>query len=459
MSMFSHKGAVIPLVLVFGSVFLILLSGLVSFIVFQHRQSVQRVHWNESLEIAEAGIHYARWHLAHAPEDYAFGGIYDFKDPEGTAIGQYQLAVSAPSGCVSAVTIQSTGWTAGSFGSARTVQIQYAKPSLAMYAFLTNSNVWFGFSEELKGLFHSNGGIRMDGIQNSIATSAVTTYTCGEEHGCSPSETKPGIWGAGQGDSEGLWQFPTSNIDFNAITQDLSVLRDAAESSGVYLGQLGLGYHVKFKNNGTIDVYRVKTLKQKVWGWDMEDWVHESNDIATEEFYQNYPLPQNCAPIFVEDNVWVDGDVAGRTTLVAAKLPEVQNNNPKIIINGNITYANQDSALGLIGQKDILIPLYSPDNLQIEAAMLAQKGHVFRYYYPDASWGEPYATYSARNSITTYGSIITNTMWTFAWVDSDGSVISGYRTSDLGYDANLTFSPPPYFPTSGNYEIGAWEEL
>lgn len=448
-----------PLVVVFGFVFLVMLSGLVSYILFQHRQATQRVDWNQALHAAEAGLQYARWHLAHAPEDFAFDGVYDFKDPEGALIGKYQLDVAAPSGCVPGVAIRSTGWTISAPAVQRTAQVQYVRPSLAQYAFLTNSNVWFGESEELKGPFHSNGGMRMDGEQNSLATSAAATYACSEEHGCSPPETKPGIWGSGQGGQEGLWQFPVSNIDFNAITQDLSLLRDQAQASGIYLGQLGLGYHVKFRNNGTIDVYRIKTLKPKVWGWNMEKWVHESNDIATEEFYRNYLLPGGCSPIFIEDNVWVDGEVAGRATLVAAKLPEVQNNNPKIIINGNIIYANQDSALGLIGQRDILIPLYSPDQLEIRAALLAQKGHVYRYYYPSEGWGEPYETYSMRDSIITYGSIISNAMWTFVWGDEDNNIISGYGTTDMNYDPDLTFSPPPYFPTSGEYEVGEWEEL
>ena len=297
----------------------------------------------------------------------------------------------------------------------------------------------------------------MDGTQNSLFTSAKQTYTCGEEQGRFPSQEKPGLWGSGQGGGEGLWQFPTSNIDFDGITQDLSVLRDEAQSSGIYLGQLGLGYHVRFKNNGTIDVYRVKSLKQKVWGWDMVKWINESNDIGTEEFYRNYPLPVSCAPIFIADNVWVDGEVQGKATLVAAKLPEVSNNNAKIIINGNITYSQSDSVLGLIGQKDILIPLYSPNQLQIQASLLAQKGHVMRYYYPP--WNqEPYRTYAVRNSIETYGSIITNTTWAFNWVEDDGDIVSGYRQTEMDYDAYATQNPPPYFPVSGEYEFSAWEE-
>ena len=130
----------------------------------------------------------------------------------------------------------------------------------------------------------------------------------------------------------------------------------------------------------------------------------------------------------------------------------------KIIINGNIDYADSNSVLGLIAQKDILIPLYSPDNLTVKAAMLAQKGHVFRYYYPNWS-AEPYRTYGIRNKITTLGSIITNTLWTFTWVDGGGAAVSGYRTTEMAYDPNLTYNPPPYFPTSGEYEFLNWEEL
>ena len=190
----------------------------------------------------------------------------------------------------------------------------------------------------------------------------------------------------------------------------------------------------------------------------MEKWVEESNDIDKVSLPTNYPIPAGCSPIFVEDTLWVDGDVKGRITLVAARLPDIPGNNAKLIINGNINYIDSNSVLGLISQSDILIPLYSPNNLEIKAAMLAQKGHVFRYYYPKWSQ-EPYKTYAIRNYIETYGSIITNTIWTFTWVDSYGNVVSGYRETEMSYNSDLTYSPPPYFPTVGEYQFISWEEL
>ena len=450
----KEKGTIITLVLVFGSIFLLLLAGLFSFILLQHRQSLQKAARNESLHIAEAGLAYAKWHLLHAEDDFSFGATRPY-----AGIGEYQLEISSPSGCVPAAVITSTAWTSDFPELERKVRIKYAKSSLAKYGFLTNSNVWFRTDEKLSGPFHSNGGIRMDGTQNSLSSSAKETYLCGPEHGCSPPQEKPGIWGEGQGQYEGLWEFPVPAVDFDLITQDLAFLRDEAEDSGIYITQpVDHGYHLEFKSNGTVDVFRVKKIKQKVWGWDGEDWIHESNSIDTEEFVANYQLPATCAPIFVENKVWVSGTVNGRAVVVAAELPEKPNKMKNIIINGNIDYANSNSVLGLIAQRDILIPLYSPDDLEIKAALLAQNGHVFRYYYPHWS-SEPYNSYAIRNYIETYGSIITNAMWTFTWVDGSGSVVSGYRNTNMNYDSNLTYNPPPYFPTAGKPEFIGWEEL
>ena len=465
------KGSIIIWTLVFSSVFLIILGGLFNYFVFQISQNRKTVASSYAFDIAESGINYARWHLAHFPNDFSFSGTYDFKNPSGSVEGKYTLEITPPSACSSAVGIKSTGWQNGFSSEKRSIGVKYAKPSLAKYAFLTNLSAWFGEEEELKGPFHSNGGIRMDGKQNSISSSAKETYICGAEHGCSKSNCNtpcswtskgcqcPGIWGEGDGGKNGLWDFPESNIDFNKVTRDLSLIKSEAQSDGVYLGDSGrYGYHIKFRSDGTFDVYKVSRLEPAVWGYDGNRWVIESNSIRREVFYRNYEMPVNCAPVFVEDNLWVDGEVNGRITVVSAKLPDTPGTNTKIIIGGNIKYVSANSVLGLIAQKDILIPLYSPDDLEVDAAMIAQKGHIFRYYYP-YWWFEPYRTYALRHKITTYGSIITNTIWTFSWVNSSNKVISGYQQTELNYDTKLKYDPPPYFPVTGDYDVVDWEEV
>ena len=54
-----------PLVVVFGAVFLTLLGGLFGFILTQHRSSLRKAALESSFEIAEAGMNYYRWCLNH----------------------------------------------------------------------------------------------------------------------------------------------------------------------------------------------------------------------------------------------------------------------------------------------------------------------------------------------------------------------------------------------------------
>jgi len=81
--------------------------------------------------------------------------------------------------------------------------------------------------------------------------------------------------------------------------------------------------------------------------------------------------------------------------------------------------------------------------------MVAQKGAAQRYYYSG----------SVKNQITVRGSIITNNVWTWSWVNSWGTVISGYRNTVSSYEPALIYNPPPYFPNSGSVQFISWLEL
>ena len=50
-----------------------LFSGLVGFIYMQHKHSLEKASWYEALNVAEAGLNYYRWHLAHNPDDLQDG--------------------------------------------------------------------------------------------------------------------------------------------------------------------------------------------------------------------------------------------------------------------------------------------------------------------------------------------------------------------------------------------------
>ncbi len=453
-------GSILILTLVFTGIFAVVAVGIASVVNYQYKLAQAKIAWHNALNIAEAGLNYYRWHLAHAPTDYQDGTaqpgpyVHDYLDPQGAVFGQYKLEITPPNLCTQNITIQSTGWTSAAPQTKRKLQIKYGKKSLANFAFITNTDAWFGSQETIHGLIHSNGGIHQDGTNDSQVTSARQTYTCTRSQGCSYSQTKPGVWGTGENND--LWSYPVSNIDFNALTVNLAALKNLATSSGIYLPQRGLGYHIRFKADGKIDVYRVTSLETPVTYYDMNgDKKRDSWDIDREEPYPdyfNYQLPSDCVIIFVADNVWVDGTVNGRVTIAAAKLPEVPNNRRNIIINGNILYQqkNGDDVLGLIAQQDIMVPFYSaPNTLEINAAMIAQNGSVYRPYYPN----------DIKDTITVYGSIITNQTWTWTWVSSGSWVTSGYQHTNTQYDSHLTYGPPPSFPSVDEYSILQWEEI
>jgi len=459
----SQRGAALIVVLVFTSIFMIVGIGLLQLVGTLYKTSIKKQSSLRALQIAEAGINYYKWRLSHSPADYSGSGDYDYTDPYGGIIGHYNLQITPPNTGSTIVTIRSTGYINEDPNVHRTLEVKFGQRSLSDYSFFTHSNVWFGEDEEVKGKVHSNGGIRMDGEGDSIIESSREKYICGPEHGCNYIE-HDGVWGTGR--IQELWHFPPAHqvptIDFNSISVNLAGengLKEKAQSAdGDYIGYSGsFGYRIKFNTNpATYDLYRVTSTRSS-YGYDFSDgWQWRYIDIRNQTYVATYPVPANGI-IFVEDQVWVDGTVEGRITLAAANFLATGSDR-SIIINGDISYAAKDGnhVLGLIAQKDILIPLYSPERLEINAAMIAQKGHVFIYNYQASRYG---ASTVVKDYIEVYGSIGTNNIWTWSWVNSQGNVISGYEQTETIFDNNLTYSPPPNFPHKEEYEQISWKEI
>lgn len=454
----KKRGGISILVLVFGVTFSIAITGLVLLTATQYTSSVRTESFEKALTIAQSGAEYYRWHLAHDPLDFTDGtgqpGPYthQISDPYGQTEGMYNLSITPPASGSSIVTINSQGWMVDHPEMKRTVNARYGIPSLAKFSFLHNANVWFGSGITVHGKVFSNGGIRMDGNNDSTVESAKETYTCGSETGCSPSQTRPGVWGSGG--PQALWQFPVPASDFNSLVVDFSNLRTAAQNEGVYLGPSGgYGYHMVFNSDGTVTIRRITSALNRR-GWSVENGCQNLyQQISAESTVGTYSIADNPV-IFAEDHLWVDGVVNGRATIVAARFP-IDLNNMNIWIYNNLTYIAKDghSSLGLFAQNDIYLGLNIPNNFEVNAALLAQRGRVIRHHYR-----YPYCSnYSnaVRTQFVLYGSVISNqkSYWNYGTGPT-----SGFVTRDITYDANLYFEPPPYFPTQGEYEFISWEE-
>jgi len=463
-------------VIVFGSIAVYILSTLVGWASLNIKAGRQAFNREKALQIAEAGIDYYRWHLAHSPTDFQDGTgsagpyVHDFLDKDGNIIGQFSLDITPPPLGSTLATVKSTGSIIGDTPLERKIVVQFAKPSIAKYAVAANDVMRFGAGTEVFGPIHSNRGIRFDGLAHNVVTSAVASYDDPDHSGAnefgvhthvaptdplppSPVPQRTDVFEVGR-------QSPVPAVDFAGITADLAQMKTDAQVNGFYRPSAGaLGYHIVLRTDDTFNLYRVTSLvnppsgctniaRQTGWG----TW-----SINNQQLIGNYPFPANGI-IFLEDDIFVDGQINGdRLTIIAAFLPDNPPFRKNIIVNNNLLYTDYDGSdvLGLIAQGNVTVGLVSEDDLRIDAALIAQNGRVGRYYYRPP-WG-PWQRCSpnhVRQTITLWGMIATNQRYGFAYTDG-----TGYQTRNLNYDGSLLYGPPPSFPlTSDQYVTLTWEE-
>ncbi|MFZ3073952.1 MAG: hypothetical protein WA093_02360 [Minisyncoccales bacterium] len=507
---FSRKGIIITYVLVFGAVFLLMLAGLFGYILLQLRQSLQRVASSEALNIAEAGIDYYRWCANNEVQDDCAKGAdyyYDYYDGNGVLAGEFSIIASSTLSCgkTSQLQITAIGRTRQFPGLERKVRITYGRESVAKYSYILNSSVWIGGDHEINGPYHSNGGIRMDGQNQSLMTSAVLTtlngtttaewicdgaYGCGLtacsawitddccplSRGCRISAGKcicPGIFTTTANSTPSLFKFPVPPFPFDAITMDLGDIKKAAKTGGgIYFSPSldevpgSKGYHLVFLNNGTVRVSTVRSLHpvngyNSEEGWHQDRFIISNEDTYTKDHADGiYPIPADCSAIYVEDNLWVEGTVKGKVVVASAHLKDPGDTDPDIdtdvVFPGNITYSSYGGSDGLavIAENNALISPASPEDMDLHAIIVAQKGRFGRNHYTD--WA-----YRDRGILSIYGSVISKGRVGTQWVDTDsGQMLSGYAQRYTYFDQNQVYNPPPFVANmSSDYKIVSWQEI
>lgn len=471
------KGQILIQVIIFAAIATIMLVGYAGWVSVNIKLSRRVVNQEAAVQIAEAGADYYRWHLAHASQDFQDGtgqpGPYthNFYNKDGNLTGQFILDITPPAVGSTLVVVRSTGKVSADPTISRIIETKLAVPSLAKYSVAANDEMRFGEGTEVFGPVHSNGGVRFDGLAHNIVTSALSSYSDPDHSGnkefgvhthISPVDplppasvpNRPDVFQAGR-------QFPVPAVDFVGLTSDISEIKSDAQSGGRYFANSGvLGYLIILKTNDTFDIYKVTSLMpvpngctavqgQQWWG----TW-----SINNQQLIQNYALPANGL-IFVEDNVWVNGQInTARVTIASGRFPDNPSQRTSITVNNDLLYTNYDGqdVVALIAQGNINAGLVSEDDLRIDAALIAQNGRVGRYYYRPPTQGQNRCSpYHIRQIITLYGIIITNERYGFAYTDG-----TGYQTRNIIYDANLLYGPPPSFPlTSDQYTTISWQEI
>jgi hypothetical protein len=470
-------------------VFLILLSAISGLALTQARYGRVLLAREQALDAAEGGLEYYRWFLAHNPNNLTNGtGLpgpytYTLADPEGGTVGNASLSIAANSSCgvVQSVDITSRGTSAANPGYPRTLFARYAKHSVAEYSYLLNSNVWAGSDRQITGPYFSNGGIRMDGTNNSTVQSAVSTWSCDSSFGCSPTQSKPGVFGNSGSAGAQLWSYPAASFDFNSIATNFATLQGYANTQGMYLaptyvkvggtqqggtfssvgGSDQRGFHLVFNSNGTVSVYLVTGTSYE-WSIHIDDtsqWQRDYHTITSQTLKGTYAIPAGCAVIYSQAKTWVEGTVAGKVTVVAADTGSYA---PDIILNNNIGYTAFDGSVGLsaIAEHSVLIPYVVPDTMTIRGTYVAQSGYFGRNLY-DCFDSSPH--YDVRTQLNTYGTVVSNqrtgTKWTYSESGCGTNVSSGFNNRVDSYDRLQAFLPPPFTPSSSaDYGFIIWRE-
>ncbi len=458
------KGYLLVLVLVFGAIFFMIVVATIGGIVTQSKVQDIRVEKQRALDIAEAGLNYYKWFLAHNADDTTDGTglpgpyVHSYEDPETGSIGNFSLNIASSTSCneVYAIDIYSTGETSVS-STTRTVYGRYARPTVSEFAYIINSNVWAGSDRTIIGPYHSNGIIRMDGTNNSTVTSGQQNWVCDGSIPCSPAPngtTLDAVYG--NGPNSALWSFPSPPINFTGLNVDLAKMQNKAEfGGGIYIPPSGdYGYRVTFVDDGTV----VVRLVDKTWSHDeyssSAGWYTARNLIRSDVPYATYTIDPSCPLIFVEDKVWLEGEVPMKVTIASADI-DTPGKDYSIILNDNITYTSTSSGLLAIAEEDVLVGYKAPNDMELNGIFVAQNGHFGRNYYEiDYQTGSRF-----RNSLTINGTIVSNGRVGTKWA-SGSTWFGGFNTRYSSYDRNLVTDPPPLTPkVSDTYEFIEWREI
>lgn len=459
-----QKGSVLAYILIIVGISMVLLTSVVSLVISRVDYVRYRESREQALQVAEAGIYFYRWYLAHEVEGrttqqiknfwenenpYGVDAPYekDIVDESGEIRGTYSISVTPPEAYSTIVTVEATGWSNKNPDVQRTVRVRFRRPSWSEFAVLGNNYMRFGDGTTVMGPLHVNGGVHFDGIAYNTVSSSVEEYY---DNDYDVRGWHDGVWTAWSGEHNsnmgadvfsGGKEYPVAEQSFVAISTNLSVIKDAAIASNTYFDESNQGRHIILNSDGTFNIRRIDSYNSSTNG---------RGDYSGS--WQTHTIPDNGV-IYVEDNIWLEGTISNkRVTIVAANL--IGGSDANMFIGNDIRYTNYDGSdiIGIIAQGNIEIFLNSEDDLRIDGALIAQNGRVGREHYTGCSWFS--CVVDHKDSITIFGALASNQRYGFAYTDG-----TGYTHRNLLYDNNLLYFPPPYFPTGDAYAIDLWEEI
>ncbi len=396
-----------------------------------HRKISQRqMNMEQALDVAEGGVEVgARWIESNLVTLVA--SSTGATNGSGTiGFGSYAYSITRSNG--STYSIISTGTVSG---VTRTVSIlRIYQPTYAEFAIWShvNGGLYFKAGEVFNGHVHSDGQLYFDNASGGpVFHAAVTSLASSYVGSISGIEFDQGL-------TLNSYQGTMADIDFNSTAS--TSLKNVATSTGLVLQG-----NTTIQFNGS----SVKITNSRA-GWNNHSYSPAGEGII---YIQNATSGTSSTRPGIA--YVTGGNVSGRLTIVTEN---------DITIQGNITYANDPltnpnstDALGLISRDDINVDTSAPNNLQINAAMVATgtsgDGSLGSFNVTNYSSGAP------RGNLTIYGGIVQNTRGAVGTFNSyTGATTHGYN-KNYSYDPRFIDTPPPYYPVvGGKVEFSQWQE-
>ena len=329
---------------------------------------------------------------------------------------EYNLQVTPPTAANPTVTILATGRKTGETNTKnyRVIQDVLSPNSIVRYYRIINTSVTFANVTTTNGLVFANQNITHNG------TATANLYAGGS---ITIAPSSPGI-----GLTNGAQKFPNQpTINFGGF---LASLTDISRAAGVNSPSTNF-------NDSTRDAWKLVFSSAGTFTAQACDDTGGADDIALPATnctaLQTYNVPTNGA-IYSPQDVIVSGTVKGRVTVAS---------NSNIIVGGPLNPLTPGTdVVGLNSLNDVTLAQYvAPSGADVtwNAAVIAQNG----------TWQDTGSV--THDTLNFAGMAVTQNGGSF------GTFPGGHN---YGYDNNLMFLIPPWFPSLGNpWQSSVFREL
>lgn len=358
----------------------------------------------------------------------------DNRNPQGKAVGQWWISIngsgitiSDDSGAGSQALQYYTIYSIGTMGTARRLVILEGvhQMSWAKYALWYNGGpgaIWIRSGERFDGPVHANTYIYLQG--NPIFNALISST--------------PSSWGAGS--------------DTNAVQFNDGFLLSAPTQTMASINFTNLQSQATMVVTGFTSI-TMSGSNLLVTSWT-RGWTN--NPVS---------VPSNGNGLIYIRNAASGGSASTRTGTVSVagvldgRLTIVADNN--IQITNHITYAvhptnSSDDALGLIARRDVIVMNEAPNDLNINAHIIAE-GSASSSSSDGSFYVQNYDTRPFSGSLNVYGGIVQyyrGAVGTFGGWGGD----TGF-TKNYVFDLRFSVNPPPYYPAVTNeYQWQGWRD-